>query len=450
MASAPPQGLSPPKAAIVHGADRKLVEAALARLSVTGSGDWLIPGNPYAIDAGKRLHSDSNAVPPLQSNDFLDYMAASAFVHCGDGWSYLGRSVDALLRGDIHAAVHLIYYAELRAAISLLASEGIYIGNGVNLVASQAGTLEDVTRDRTHDAAWKYLATWKQGVRCSSLLGQILRPGNTSLDEWSQNIPNTSIIPMVSDLLDKMAFDLQAFVVDRTRRNTASYNPSRIRVDDIDLHDRYKTVSQLWLALEPDTRGGFPNIDQSLLWKILTGAFSSVTKLLDEHGNLTDDTDWSAWESWLSSAVPNQSVGSPIYEEMLQAPTSLSSNALLDEVFANDVLFTSPVAYIRPMIGRTMVLLRMATGSCILLLQESGIGDKEIEPWVNSLGVSRGLWTTMQRPDNPLDLWQDAELARVEIESALANKSHHDFSVPGAAVFVLGQTERIIAWSFLQ
>lgn len=52
-------------------------------------------------------------------------MAASVIVHCFDGWSYLGRALEAEMAGDPQTAVHLGYYAELRAAMSVLASDEI-------------------------------------------------------------------------------------------------------------------------------------------------------------------------------------------------------------------------------------------------------------------------------------------------------------------------------------
>jgi hypothetical protein len=62
------------------------------------------------------------------------YIAASSILHCADGWSYLGRAINCLLKGDPHRVVHLAYYAELRAALSLLASEAIGVFSRNNFV----------------------------------------------------------------------------------------------------------------------------------------------------------------------------------------------------------------------------------------------------------------------------------------------------------------------------
>ena len=70
------------------------------------------------------LEDDAKAAR-INEPHFREYVAASAPTHLIDGWSYLARAIDALLRGDAPAAVHLGYYAELRAAMSLLAGGGI-------------------------------------------------------------------------------------------------------------------------------------------------------------------------------------------------------------------------------------------------------------------------------------------------------------------------------------
>jgi len=66
------------------------------------------------------------------------YVAVSAPLHCADGWSFLGRAVAAILLGDATAARHLGYYAELRAAMSLMAAHGVGIFNRTHFVVVTA------------------------------------------------------------------------------------------------------------------------------------------------------------------------------------------------------------------------------------------------------------------------------------------------------------------------
>lgn len=96
---------------------------------------------------GKTNHYAHNVVAQLQAalpitaehkRNLAQYIAASVALHSNDGWSYLGRSVACLLAGDTHRALHLAYYAELRAAMSLLASAGIGIFNNQHFIVPVA------------------------------------------------------------------------------------------------------------------------------------------------------------------------------------------------------------------------------------------------------------------------------------------------------------------------
>ena len=82
-------------------------------------------GHPYNQDVLAALQ------PSLQQGNvdgpkIGEYIASSAPLHLADGWNYLSRAFDAACRGDRGAAYHLSYYAELRAAMSLLATEGYW------------------------------------------------------------------------------------------------------------------------------------------------------------------------------------------------------------------------------------------------------------------------------------------------------------------------------------
>src|SRR5262245_50036590 len=86
---------------------------------------WLQTNNKYRVRCTHRYECDLKASPPTVDHAGLtSYIAASGPCHVVDGWSFLGRAVDAALHGDPYTAIHLGYYAELRAAMSLLACEG--------------------------------------------------------------------------------------------------------------------------------------------------------------------------------------------------------------------------------------------------------------------------------------------------------------------------------------
>jgi hypothetical protein len=123
----------------------------------------------YKTGAESQIQADRNSLPQASIVDFAECVAASALVHCGDGWGYLGRAADAILKGDLHASVHLIYYSELRASMALLATQGIYIGSGRHFALDGAGGAALLSAEGTHAAAWKIFDVWRQSSGAATL-----------------------------------------------------------------------------------------------------------------------------------------------------------------------------------------------------------------------------------------------------------------------------------------
>src|ERR1700722_6306108 len=111
---------------LIKKTNRDYVERTLAELDpFISKSRWVGKTNRYASDTVDRLALDTKSPSLLRTTHLAQYISASSILHCADGWSYLGRAISCLLTGDPHRVVHLAYYAELRAALSLLASEGI-------------------------------------------------------------------------------------------------------------------------------------------------------------------------------------------------------------------------------------------------------------------------------------------------------------------------------------
>ena len=114
--------------ATLRKASRKSVEEVLPQLKrYFKLNKWLGNNNRYLVNVTKLLFEDTQPGRAIKHRHLAQYIAASAPLHCADGWSLLGRSIDCHSRGDTDAARHFAYYAELRAAMSLLAVEGVGI-----------------------------------------------------------------------------------------------------------------------------------------------------------------------------------------------------------------------------------------------------------------------------------------------------------------------------------
>src|ERR1700685_1183046 len=119
--------LSPHDCLTIQSLSRANVEMTLSGLRrFARQYKWVGTTNRYSLDTVGKISSDSSAGGKIRNPRHLSqYIAASCILHCSDGWSYLGKAIMSLLRGDPHRCRHLAYYAELRAVMSLVATEGI-------------------------------------------------------------------------------------------------------------------------------------------------------------------------------------------------------------------------------------------------------------------------------------------------------------------------------------
>src|SRR5579862_9418268 len=95
--------------------------------------EWLGSRNRYVDEPYKIIKSDLTSHKQLSHKQLREYICASAILHCKDGWEYFSNAVNSILKGNSSNSVHFAYYAELRASLSFLASDGIGVFNGYNI-----------------------------------------------------------------------------------------------------------------------------------------------------------------------------------------------------------------------------------------------------------------------------------------------------------------------------
>lgn len=419
----------------VLASDRNAIVGALTSLLPLASDRWFPRGNGYLADPHSKIVADQNLVPSTRKPNFLRYMAASTFVHCGDAWSYLGRSLDALIRGDITGSVHLLYYAELRAAISLLASEGIFIGKGRHFAVTTSGAIELLSKEGTHTVVWQAIQAWIEGSRALVLLEEVLRPGGTSLSDWTRALTSRAAQAKIEQLFKLMSLDLQSFDTDHNRRNRASYQPSRLQPSSVDATVVQGLISETWRYLEPGLNGAFPALDEALLPEILSSIYQGVRRPAND------------WPGWIDSIVPAELADTALVAAIKSGGVT-ESDTLFNSLYTAKISETDPAKYIRPMMARTIVLLRIATGSSILLLRDSGHGADAVSEWTTSLALDRGLWSPGAEPASALDLWADVEVILEEVEAAASGTRSDLLHGLRTGLLTLGQTERVPVWSF--
>ena len=201
------------------------VKDAMSRVATNFSDDnWFSRQHRYRASPNRSRYSqiwqDVNR-GPLDDDALAEYMSISAPTHALDGWSLLGRSVNCLLKGDPYSAMHLAYYAELRATIAILASEGIGIfdrfhcivdgtGNCLRIVVKENGTNKKLFN---HQCAWAVFEWWADDNRSVDLLRRVIKPDRRDLGTWldANTKSQYALQPIGTKWLKSWGLDIKQF-----------------------------------------------------------------------------------------------------------------------------------------------------------------------------------------------------------------------------------------------
>ncbi len=252
--------------AVSNASPDSVVEAA-ARLG-TASPSWpfleagssLLQGPPLRF-----IESLFGQSPPAQQKEELaQYLALSAACHALDGWRYISQSSLAFLCGSRAQALHLAYYAELRAALAILARSGIGVLNRKHFALTSAG---DVLwfKGLTHEVAWKAIDSWATQPSCGPEVVRSFSSLEIAGDEWA-SATGATIATIGEHWIKNWSIDLHSLHVDRNLRNEASYRPN-LRSDALALASRQdlRFVMDVSYATSPLSGGEFDVVDRAVI-----------------------------------------------------------------------------------------------------------------------------------------------------------------------------------------
>lgn len=429
------------------------IVAAFSRLPVNWtSGSWLSSLNKYRFNCTQLLKKGAPDPrrgilgTPLIHKHLSEYIAASTVIHCWDGWSYLGRAIHSLMSGDHDAARHLGYYAELRAAMSILAREGVGVFSEHHVVVGPKGRCSYFPNKLgTHVFAWDALGSWLSSPNSSASLLDIVTGGGSNLNQWISHI---GVRPgftrsLAEDWLLSWGLDLQRFLDDRAARNISSYRPTSFTTGrPVDVASVSKFVQNLWQLTEPTTIP-FNGLDRILIRDALRQAFiaanGSPTKSSKKFSTFID--------SILNFLQPREAAGQSWEIFLKEAPPTPKENILT--LAARNDSPKDPWHAIQ-VVSRAFLMLRIATGFGQNLISSLAPGVVAgMEFWVKESGEDRGLWKPNERPESMGDLWIDAEDAIAEIrENPESSLSYYDFwkSNSSGSKEVLASCERVCLW----
>jgi hypothetical protein len=410
-----------------------------------GADRWLGISNTYRTDTVKRINRDWPG-GTLNQKHLAEYIAASVPLHVVDGWSYLGRALQAHLIGDVSAARHLGYYAELRAAMSLLAAQGIGVLNRQHFVVTSRTQVAHVrTTKGTHLFTWEALQWWAGTTASASFIGDAIQPYQQGLTTWLSAVPKYAAWqPVAQDWILKLGLDLRRVAEDQVSRNIASYQPSRVVApESVDARSSAEFAIALWLSLEP-TPIGFSRIDLHFLRRTFEEAFQAVegkrpeqipttyTNAVDQllNGNNVEETRRALVSDYLHrKSEPTDFV--------LARNASVAS----DPTEANHHLHV---------ISRATLLLVLASAAARRLIRSSNCDFTNVAFWWRVLGVDRGLWPLAPAVSDPLlDFWEDVRIGLDDLQTWLDRGSDNVASLVTncpSSFARLSQLELVALW----
>ncbi len=383
------------------------------------SGRWVGPRNRYARRTTERVSAEAKAKSLAEPRQMCQYTAVSIVLHCFDGWSFLSQATESLLGGDASTALHLAYYAELRAAMAFLAAEGISVLGNQHVWFDGTGTYHFLDGLRTHDLVWLAIEKWADTPSKSIRLLKLLRVNGQDFTEWlaAAGFPPTSptSTELAKDWLKAWSLDLDYLSKDHLARNEVSYRPQGLLPNQSLPPVEYslRRLVDFWKACEPSDSERFSLLDLNLLRRALERTYRART------GREPKGVHYAVFiDSTLSKlGMPPSST----LRDFLIRRIEPKNHPLLEEAGKPGQVLDRGLVRPLSVMARAILLLRLASAAASEFLHESSIQGADLCFWSHRIGEEIGLWKTGAAPDRMTDLWADVEANLETTESWCAS-----------------------------
>jgi len=386
----------------------------------------LIQGS-YASFTRAALQFGAPLLPQAEPETTPAALAVDAIVHLTEGWRFLSAALSSMLNNAPAQAVHFAYYAELRAATSLLSSHGMRVSNGDNsyLERNGASKVPSWQKTRTHTVVWKLWEAWAATPAAEALfLSQLKVLPSVTIGDLKASVRRI----VASRTLTRWALDL-AMGNEHLARNQASYgtptarSPLRLmQVSD------FEFVRDLWALAEPTGFG--LRFEQELVRYLVNSELDDEAAVMDEAGRV----------AWLQSLIDDLERTSGTPRETLDA--FFNDGSALSPIF--QLAFDSDVKPAN-MIARGFFLLRLAT-----LMPNSAIAIHPATPakgWLRDWLEHAGIFDP-SAGTQPEDKWMDFEhLSRLAAPPMPLPAQLHSVSSRSTDTHLLSRADALLAWS---
>ncbi|MDP1678120.1 MAG: hypothetical protein Q8L88_14790 [Bacteroidota bacterium] len=426
---------------------------------------WINLSNRYRKDTLNFI--DIDRPNRIKQKQLREYIASSSILFCSDGWINFSRSIESLLNGDVANAIHLAYYAEIKAVMSILASEGIGVFNSRHYyVDNTKRVLEISEKCKTHDFIPRAIIEWGNLPKSESLF-KSLSYNALPFSRWFDASPyNIIASPQIiaTAWIKEYSIDLSYISEDHVLRNEMSYRPHEFSIDfNVNIFQpALAFVKELWKIIEPDGTNSFSILDRHLLRL-------AIEKL------------------YISQTTPKRRLSPTAYDDFVTAIFSnlgISTSSYLFQFITRKVekndLDLFEYAKKRPLrnrmvningnnkkhfyrknnfyeledlygiISRTFILMRLSLSSASTILKSSTISINDLAFWLNNLGTSFGVDINLPGT-NMADLFVSVKdsLDNIDtIDSMIASPTLHDAHQNSISdeFKILNQFQRAFFW----
>lgn len=354
-------------------------------------------------------------------------LAVDALVHLTEGWRFLSSALSSVLGNAPAQATHFAYYAELRAAISLLSSHGMRVSNRKNSYLEVSGASKTTPTWHalpTHKVVWKLWEAWAATSSAETLLFTQLKV----LPSVTIGHLKTSVGRVTTNrTLTRWALDL-SMGKEHEARNEASYETptARASLQHMQASD-FEFVQDLWALAEPTGFG--LKFEQEL-----------ARYLIDADLNDAVGTDANKRADWRRRLVNDleRSTGTP--RDTLEAFFFDSSppSPIFDFAFDTD---TKPLN----MVARAFFLLRLANlvPNAAMTTYPTTLAKGWLKDWLTHAGLydpSSGV--------DPNEKWVDFEhLSDLPVPPMPLPIHLHSTPSRSVDTHLLSRADAMLAWS---
>lgn len=379
---------------------------------------WVAPTNRYVNDTLTRVRQDLTA-GTVVNNDMVDYIAASSIIHCFNSWSYLTSAINSYLEGDYGNAVHNAYYSQLRSIMSFLASQGIGVFNGFNVIIDQHGVAHEATSPKskekaTHNFAKISFDQWLSAPANTGKLLTLLKVKDIPLVNWFNEAGFSTLIAgtKASNFLSNWSLDINTLKAEHDLRNFVSYRPqsfdqSIVRPSD-DIKQRLQIVFNIWELCAPGRLFDISILRRSLddlnfaahAQKYSTESEANIQAMLTRLGMNPLDHNGRYIVNFFRRNI--NVIDNDLFDK---AANTISANPIIEAD-------TDPIG----ILSRSCLLLLTNTNINENLLKAAATSRADLDFWYDNIGIKLGYWELGDAPMLFSDMYEDVHDEMVEIK----------------------------------